>query len=158
RAYFELFWRPEDGGNANDVTACLACHSMPSPGASARGLYNLERAIGGSAGTATRGNAGSAFGTGSATVMVSQLIAQTKLSATSASLSAPRMKPDGTRSGSYNQVTKAASGSQASNILRNDVFGASNTHFGIQSAEFIMGKVCPSTGLKVTTVAQAMAC
>ena len=159
RAYFELFWRPEDGGNANDVTSCLACHSMPSSGGSARGLYNLERAIGGSAGTATKGNAGSAFGSGSASELVRKMIAQGLLPATVDQVT-NRVVAPGTLAftGTYRQGPRAASGSQASNVIRADVAGASNTHFGIQSVEFILGKVCPATGLPVTTVSAALEC
>src|SRR5438093_3917832 len=39
RALFELVWKPEQGANQKDVTRCFACHSQPTAGAAARGLY-----------------------------------------------------------------------------------------------------------------------
>ncbi|MFQ5777825.1 MAG: di-heme oxidoredictase family protein [Terriglobia bacterium] len=48
RALHELVWKPDNlpsgqGANTRDTTSCLACHSTPSAGAAARGLYILQR-------------------------------------------------------------------------------------------------------------------
>lgn len=172
RAIFELFWMPEQGANVNDVTTCLPCHDMPSSGASARGLYNLERAIvGANTGAATRGNAGSMFGSGPASILIEQLIAlhnsdPTKgLEAKTDTISQRVLDADGVWRGKYRKATRGASGSQGTiAVIRADVAGASNTHFGVQSAEFIMGQSSAArtavgcSGATPMAVVDAMAC
>src|SRR5262249_27013099 len=126
------------GGNAKDVTTCLACHSMPSSGGSARGLYNLERAIAGAnSGNATQSNPGSTFGAGSAQVMVAQILARTPGELRTA------INPNGILTAHGSQGTTgnpSATSPFGSTGIRNDLAGASNTHFGIQSVEFIMSQ------------------
>jgi hypothetical protein len=126
RAYFEHAWLPHQGANSRDVTTCYACHSSPSSGASARGLYSLERAIPASnGGGASRTNPGSAFGAGGAELLVSQMKA----------LGLGGLAANATGSG-----TQGTTGP-----MRADVAGAFNTHMGMQSSEFIRGR--PSCGL-----------
>lgn len=172
RAIFELFWMPEQGANAKDVTTCLPCHDMPSAGASARGLYSLERVIlGANTGAATRGNPGSMFGSGPASLMVNQLIAihasdpTTGLEAKTDTISQRVLDFDGVWRGKYRKAARGASGSQGTiAVIRGDVAGASNTHFGIQSAEFITGQSSAArtaagcSGATPMAIADAMAC
>jgi Di-haem oxidoreductase, putative peroxidase len=72
KALFKLLWSPEQGANQKDVTTCRACHSQPSDGASARGLYTLERLLPDRPEIGSQTNAGSMFGSGAAELLVSQ--------------------------------------------------------------------------------------
>ncbi|PYQ94583.1 MAG: hypothetical protein DMF96_25465 [Acidobacteria bacterium] len=116
RAYFELARLPHQGANSNDVTTCYACHSMPSSGASARGLYTLERAIpGGTSGLSSQTNPGSMF------------------------TAVPYHGLGGLPSNATGSGSQGTTGP-----TRSDVAGAFNTHMGVQSTEFILGRpVCP---------------
>ena len=121
RAYFELVWMPEQGANQKDVTTCLACHSLPAAGGSARGLYSLERAIAGAnSGSASRSNPGSMFGSGAAQLLVSQLSGRGYFAGDS--------RPVVGAHGSQGQIVS----------MRATVSGANNTHFGIESVERIV--------------------
>src|SRR5204862_4380447 len=110
------------GDNSNDVTTCYACHSAPSSGASARGLYTLERAIiGSNAGLSSQTNPGSAFGAGGAELLVSQLKALP--------------------GGSGLPANAIGSGTQGRpGPMRSDVAGAFNTYMGIEPSAFVFGR------------------
>src|SRR5262249_38225407 len=137
------------------VTTCLPCHSLPSAGGSARGLYTLERAIGNS-GTATQSNPGSAFGSGAAQLMVTQLLANFPDERRSPPLVNPNfqhVKPNGSLPARGSQgSTAATTGDPRFNGIRSDVAGASNTHFGIESVERIMGLVPGTTPAQAATM------
>ena len=64
RAFFELVWKPEQGANPKDVTACLSCHSRPAGAGVARAQYILNGL-----------HPGNIWGGGSKELLVTQLMA-----------------------------------------------------------------------------------
>ncbi len=144
RALFELIWTPEQGAHSNDVTACIACHSMPAAGGAARGLYTLDRAnpLRPDFGLVTHLNAGSMFGSGSAELLNAQ----------------HKALPNET-----NLITFAhGSQGQIANI-RGVVAGANNAHMGIQAVESLITNPaaiakCGAPGETQLTIAEAQNC
>jgi hypothetical protein len=116
RALFEMVFTPEQGANSKDVTSCYSCHSLPSAGGAARGLYTLtasnpQRP---DLGFITQLNAGSMWGSGASELLNLQ-------------------KHD-----RGERATPGAHGSRG-NIasMRGVVGGGNNAHLGIQATEVL---------------------
>ncbi len=123
RALFEFEWQTPQGASQKDVTTCMACHSLPAAGGGARGLYTLQRG-----GTATRSSAGSMWGSGAAELLIQQKLAAGETG-----------------------ITFAHGSLGLTPTVRGVVNGASNTHFGIQSAEFVGGQTGNPLGFDAVT-------
>jgi len=125
RALFELVWKPEQGANQRDVTRCYACHSTPSSGGAARGLYTFE--VGPSVGDDVRAlfnvplgaplqlNAGSMYGSGGAELLNNQMKAR-----------------------GVSNITSAHGAQGSIDTIRGDVSSAFFLHTGIMSNEEIV--------------------
>src|SRR5437016_5426605 len=133
RALFELVWKPEQGANQKDVTRCFACHSQPTAGAAARGLYTRELPGG------VRINAGSLWGSGGAEELVLEKKARGE------------------------NVTFAHGSLGHLRSIRTTLNNVSNTFFGIQSIEFVRSQAsalarCDTDGNGAVSLAEAMVC
>ncbi len=116
RALHELVWQPEQGVNVIDTTSCVACHSLPTAGGAARGIYTLEvRDQNGE--LLDKTNAGSMWGSGCSELLVEQ----------------KKFRGE--------NVTFAHGADGGRDTIRHFVSLAAAAHFGIESTEFIAEKL-----------------
>jgi hypothetical protein len=121
RAINEFVYQPADGANSKDVTSCNACHSRSRVGGTARSLFDLPT-------NGTERNAGSFWGSGAAELLNSQ-----------------------ERATGIPGLTFAHGSMGTSETLRSFSVIAPNTHFGLQSAEFVANQTGHAGGFDATT-------